>query len=128
MGYIAFVIDEASRQRSLENYSPVYPRIIAHHVTLKFGVQLEDMTAVKAAYGNPEFITVRGYACDENTDCIAVITDTGYGVQDSSDVPLHITLSVADGSSPVKAGTTARSVVEACGTMVLTGSVQYVGF
>lgn len=124
MGYIAFVLDEPSRERLLEAYPPVYERVIAHHVTLKFGVTQEALESVKAEFEGFEFIAVLGHAVDAATNCVAVITDTGYGAQENG-TPLHVTISVAQGQSPVKAGQTAKLVTGPCRHMVLTGSIQY---
>jgi hypothetical protein len=124
MGYIAFVLDEESKQRLLEKHPAKHPRVLAHHVTLKFGVTEEALDSVKKEFEDFKFVTVRGYACDETTDCIGVITDTGYGEQGNG-TPLHITISVAEGYSPVQAGKTVRLVSEACGTWVLRGEIQY---
>ena len=124
MGYVAFVLDEKSKTRLLRAFPPVYGRVIAHHVTLKFGVKMEELEAVKEAYGHTEYVRVRGHAQDEATQCVAVSTEHGYDLQ-ANGTPLHITISVADGHKPAEAGNTARLVTEDQIGIVLTGSIQY---
>ena len=37
-GYIGWAIDDATRARLLSIFPPAYPRVVAHHCTLEFGV------------------------------------------------------------------------------------------
>ena len=127
MGYIAFVLDEKSKAALLEAYPVQYPRILAHHVTLKFGVTEESMDSVKAEFGDFTQVSVRGFACDDATTCVAVVTGNGVATQ-SNGTPLHVTISVANGCSPVQAGKTALLGEEQECSMTLTGTIQYVGF
>lgn len=38
MGYVGWKLTEDDREKLLEEFPPRYPDVIAHHVTLKFGV------------------------------------------------------------------------------------------
>lgn len=125
MGYIAYVLDERSKKKLLEAHPPMYGNIKAHHITLKFGVSKEALHSVRQEFGYINYVSIIGYACDENTDCVAVVTDTGRG-QRFDGTTLHVTISIADGASAIMAGKTAELVSGFTSTHVLTGSIKYI--
>ena len=127
MGYVAFVLDEKSRQKLLNRYQPKHPRLFAHHVTLEFGVPDEAADSVVARFSDITHFEVLGYAHDEHTDCVVVTTANRMRRQ-MNGKPLHVTISVAEDSKPVQAGKTAEHAMAATGWMSLTGQVCYIRF
>lgn len=123
MGYIAFVIDEDSRARLLKKFPAKHTRIIAHHVTLKFDVKIDEHETVSAKFGNPTCCIVKGYADHVGVDCVAV--RVGEHVQQDNGTRFHITLSCADGVKPVNAKYPAALVKGEENGMVLTGKVEF---
>lgn len=47
-GYVAFVLDEHQREYLISHFPFKYPKEIAHHVTLKFGVSEDSIWLEKA--------------------------------------------------------------------------------
>ena len=122
MGYIAFVIVEDSRAKLLKKFPAKHSRVIAHHVTLKFGVTSDELEAVTASFGNPNCCTVTGHGDYEGVDCVSI--RTGNHFEQDNGTKLHITLSCADGVKPVQAKHAAERVVEVS-PMILTGKIEF---
>ena len=54
--YTAYVLDKKSRRKLLKTFPPKYPKVIGHHITVKFGVSKQ--TSIPSAAD----IKVVGYA------------------------------------------------------------------
>lgn len=84
--YTAYVLTDASRTALLEKFPPKFPDVIAHHVTIDFGVP-EDTAAPEAAR-----IEAVGYAADESLEAI-VVSVNGETKRPDGNV-YHVTLSL----------------------------------
>lgn len=107
-GYIAFVLDEPSRQRLLETFSPKYPDVIAHHITHKFGVSDQEPLPPQ-----PQYIKVVGYH-DSGAIQVLVVGVDGRKNQDAETERFyHITLSLdrAQGVKPENSNDVIKKIV-----------------
>lgn len=105
-GYIAFVLDEESRTRILKNFPPKYPDVIAHHVTLTFGVPEPDediMKAFNSVMSNDAEIKVIEYVDDGKVE-VLVVSINGNSTRTDGKY-YHLTLSIdrSKGAKPVHA-------------------------
>ena len=68
MAYTAYVLDKASRESLLRAFPPKFSDVIAHHVTVKFGVpQTLDVLT-----GFQQIVDVVGYAEGDGIEAIVV--------------------------------------------------------
>lgn len=85
--YTCYKLTEESRSKLLSLFSPKFERVIAHHITLKFGVgQNEPMPE------QPKSCSVVGYASNEKIECLVVEVNGTTRRQDGK--TLHITMSL----------------------------------
>ena len=101
MPYSAYVIDEVSRKRILDVFSPKFPETIAHHVTYRFPDQ-EPPPVV-------ELYEVVGYASNHRLECLIVSLD---GLLERPEGGIyHITLSIdrEQGAKPVQSNQVIQS-------------------
>lgn len=124
MGYVAFVLDDTSREMLLTKYRPAFERVIAHHVTLEYGCHEADIERVITEFGHIEYVTVLGHASGNGVSCVAVEINGRRRKQNG--YHLHITLSVAEGVEPVAANQIADAYIEAKEHLQLNGQYQYV--
>ena len=107
-GYIAFVIDDKSRQKLLKIFPPKYPDVIAHHITHAFGVSDKEPLPAQ-----PENVVVRGYH-DSGAIQVLVVEVDGRKNQglDTSNF-YHITLSLdrAQGVTPKNSNDILQKIV-----------------
>lgn len=71
MGYLAVVLDPASRATLLEVFPPAFPDVIAHHVTVARGVPKpadDDL-------GSRHTIRIVGHAVDDSLETLVVQVD-----------------------------------------------------
>ena len=93
-GYLAYNLTDSARGELLARFSPKFSKIIAHHITIAFGVDSSQPLPEV-----PTQVEVIGYACNEKIECVVVEID---GKQRRSDGKLfHITLSHNDEAKPV---------------------------
>lgn len=85
--YSCYKLTENSRDRLLSTFRTKFDRVIAHHVTLKFGVPVGE--SVPEA---PEACNVVGYAANDKIECLVVEVDGNTRRPDGS--TFHITLSL----------------------------------
>jgi hypothetical protein len=99
-GYIALVLDEESRSKLLTAYPPRFPDIIAHHITLAFGIPLSQdiLDGFISVFGN-SIVEVVGCVSGGGVDA-AVVRVNGNLYRPDTKV-FHITLSI-DRSTGVK--------------------------
>lgn len=85
-GYQCWLVDGASRARILEDFPPMFERVICHHVTYRYGVLSTDPLPPAA---NIEII---GYAKNDSIEALVVSVD---GSEKRPDGKIyHITLSL----------------------------------
>ena len=85
--YTAYVLDDSSRAALLEKFPPKYPKVVAHHVTVEFGVP-EGTEAPP-----PASVKVIGYA--DSGDGLEALVCTVNGKADRPDGKrYHITWSL----------------------------------
>lgn len=92
-GYVGYNLTPDAREKILSIFSPKYIKVIAHHITLSFGVD--------ESYLIPNHVkaTVIGYAHNENIECLVVkVGDTVYRPDGKL---FHITLSHNEKAKPV---------------------------
>ena len=94
-GYIAYNLTESSRAKLLGEFPPKFTKVVAHHITIMFGV---DSSALLPAV--PEKVEVVGYASNDKIECVVVRVD-GKERRESDGKLLHITLSHNDDAKPV---------------------------
>jgi hypothetical protein len=90
-GYVAFVLDAASRQKLLEVFPAAYPETVCHHITHKFDAQKTDVPT------KPQDIRVVGCHDGGNIQVLVVEID-GQKMQaprgDGIDRYYHLTFSL----------------------------------
>lgn len=94
-GYIAYNLTDKSRGEILANFPPKFSKVIAHHITLEFGV--EDSNPLPSI---PQKAEVIGYACNDKIECLVVRVDNQTR-RNSDGKLLHITLSHSPEAKPV---------------------------
>lgn len=87
--YTGWLVDEATRETLLAQFPPVYPRTVAHHVTLKFGDQ-------EARAPGPVSATILGVA-DDGAGVQALVTAIDGSTARPDGGTFHITWSLAEG-------------------------------
>ena len=96
-GYIAFELDEQSRNILLKTFPPKYPEVIGHHITHQFGVP--EGTKLPS---DVKDVKVIGYA-DDGTSLEALVVDVNGSTQRPDGGTYHITWSLdrEQGRKPV---------------------------
>lgn len=72
MGYIAFKLDDKSRETLLESFPPKFPDVVCHHVTMVFGVPQPDESMLNAFNTSNIPVHVVGYVCDNVCEALVV--------------------------------------------------------
>lgn len=94
-GYIAYNLTETSRAKLLAEFPPQFSKVVAHHITIEFGV--DNSTPLPPTPVNAEVI---GYAKNEKIECVVVRID-GKTRRPVDGKLLHITLSHSEDAKPV---------------------------
>jgi hypothetical protein len=90
MSVIGWLVDEPQRPALLDRFSPIYQRVIAHHVTLRSGVPESEPLA-------PDVTAVIVGEADDGKGVQALVVEID-GTTDRPDgSTYHITWSLADG-------------------------------
>ncbi len=85
--YTAYVLTDSARTTILEKYPPKYPKVVAHHVTVQFGVPADTQAP------SPATVKVIGYV--DSGDGLEALVVSVNGKQDRPDGKrYHITLSL----------------------------------
>lgn len=92
--FVSAVLTPDSQRRLLEAVPPVHPRVYAHHVTMAFKPEPEVLAKYQQMAGQRVRIPVTAYAVDDKAQAVLV------GADSENEFP-HITISVAEGVSPV---------------------------
>lgn len=91
--YTGAFLDEGARRELLAAFPPIHSRPIAHHMTITFNPSPDEVSETPA--GDEVFLTIVGVAEDEKAQAVVVNSPL------STNKISHITISVADGVSPV---------------------------
>ena len=94
-GYMGWLLSEPVRAALLEKFPPVYTNVVAHHCTLKFGVD-GDTPLPQVTQG-----VVVGMADDHN-GVQALVLSIGGTTRRPDGGTYHITWSLAPGRKPVE--------------------------
>jgi 8-oxo-dGTP pyrophosphatase MutT (NUDIX family)/ribosomal protein S18 acetylase RimI-like enzyme len=94
--YTAYVLTKASRDSLLSKFPPKFPDVIAHHVTLQFGVP-QDTAVPEAAK-----IEVVGYAADDSLEAVVVSVNGETKRPDGSTYHVTLSLDRTKGRKPVQ--------------------------
>ena len=67
MAYLAYVLDEESREVLLKMYPPKFPDVKAHHITKKYPISFFEMCyyLFTLLFQKKEMVYVVGYITDE---------------------------------------------------------------
>jgi hypothetical protein len=88
MGYEAFVVDDNTREALLQRFPPMFPDVICHHITNRFGVRKEDNRPFGRSF---EFVVV-GHSHDDRVQAL-VVSRAGSTIRPDGR-EYHITLSL----------------------------------
>lgn len=94
-GYIAYNLTEDSRAKLLGEFPPKFRNVVAHHITILFGV--DESSALPDI---PQKVEVIGYASNDKIECVVVRVD-GKERRPSDGKLMHITLSHSNEAKPV---------------------------
>jgi hypothetical protein len=94
-GYSAFVLTDKSRNMLLAAHPPKFSKVIAHHITHEFGIDVSK-TPMK-----PKCVKVVGYAFDDSLDAVVVKVDGGTDRPDGK--IYHVTMSLEPYRKPKEA-------------------------
>jgi hypothetical protein len=111
-GYIAFVLDEESRQKLLKTFPPKYADVIAHHITYAYGVSDKEPLPPQ-----PQKIVVRGYHDSGAIQVLIVEIDGRKNQALDENNFYHITLSLdrSQGVEPKNSNDVLQKIVAAAG-------------
>lgn len=102
MGYEAFILTEASRQQLLQLFPPRYPKVIAHHVTHRFGVQKVEPPYDLVFYGTPRCdLHVIGHAEEDGIEALVCTVDLCTRRPDGKTYHITWSLDPSKGKKPV---------------------------
>ena len=97
--YHAILLDDKSRTELLRKFKPIHPNVKAEHVTLLFGKEAKK--GLPPNLGESVALRVIAYGEDESAQGVRV--KWGDRTKQIGSVKaLHVTISFADGASPVK--------------------------
>lgn len=115
-GYQALVLDPQSRQELLTKIKPLFPDVIAHHITLKYPATNQDPLVKQ-----PTVIKVIGIATDKKS-VQAAIVDIDGKAQRPDGKTYHITISIDKdlGAKPAHS----NQVIEKYGWQKLTDDIN----
>lgn len=94
-GYISYNLTEESRAKILSEFPPKFSKVVAHHITVQFGVN--DSVPLPVP---PQKVEVIGYASNEKIECVVVRVDSKER-RESDGKLMHITLSRSDEAKSV---------------------------
>lgn len=96
MAYSAYVLSEKSRAALLQAFPPKFPDVIAHHVTVQFGIKLDSDPPKSAS------VRVFGYASDASLEAIVVAVDGTTMRPDGKTYHITLSLDRTQGRRPVE--------------------------
>lgn len=109
MPYNGWLLSDASKRELMDWIMPVYPDVIAHHVTLQFGA--DDMPL-------PAELAIVGHA-DDGLGVQALVVSVDGSTERPDGSTYHITWSIdrAQGRKPVHSNDVVRAGYSACEPM-----------
>jgi len=99
-GYVGWELPEKERARLLALFPPLYPNVVAHHVTHKFGVNESEQLPVTT-----NLVVVADTNDNNGVQCLIVSVNDSLVRPDGS--VYHITWSLANGRKPVESNNVA---------------------
>ena len=106
--YLAFVLDEATRNEIISLYATsAHKRVLAHHVTVAFKITEADIDELQQFIDQTETMVLNGLAMSSSDypreDGVAAfrVLRNGSSKRPIDGATLHLTLSVGDGYKPV---------------------------
>jgi hypothetical protein len=124
LGWTAYVLDEASRNKLLAAFPPKYPDVIAHHVTLAHPSECPEPSEL----GKSVSIKVIGHIEDDSLETLVVEVNGKVGRPDGK--VFHITWSLdrSKGRKPVESNALiARAGFKPVSPVTVTGHLQFFG-
>lgn len=97
-GYLAYELSDSDREKLLDLFPPKFPDVIAHHVTLAFGVPEPEEGAV----GSRVLIKVIGHTEDESLEALVVEVDGKAQRPDGKTFHITWSLDRSKGRKPVQ--------------------------
>lgn len=127
-GYIAFVLDDVSRARLLEAYPPKYPEVIAHHITLEFGVPRPPHEIIDGMRKVITTAQVAGYVDGKGIEVVVCsINGVWYRTDDSTWYHVTMSLDREAGRKPFHSNIVLRQQGwEHSQPITLTGRVEFI--
>lgn len=99
--YLAFVLSEKGRAELLRLVKPAYPKVVCHHVTLKFDTRTGLTKEETEMVGKPANVMLRGVIDDGKG--VQALTVSFNGETERPDGSFyHITHSLGEGRKPVE--------------------------
>ena len=97
--YTCYELTPSSHRDILNQFTPKFPDVIAHHITIEFGVP--EGTPIPS---RPAMVKVVGYACDDAKHVEALLVEVDGTTKRPDGKLYHITLSInrAKGAKPVQ--------------------------
>lgn len=122
--YTGVFLTELQRKFVLSRFPPKHPNVYADHMTICFQPTAQDIDTLKQAvvvWPTHAALEVTHYASDEKGEAIGVKFDSvKYGLRMTSSFT-HITLSCANGTSPVYSNKLEDKLVALPEPLILTG-------
>lgn len=94
--YTAYVLTDKSRKEILEKFPPAYEKIIAHHITLKYGTSQQEPAPLM-----PHLVRIIGYI-NSNDGVEGLLVDVDGTTIRPDGNKFHITLSISNNRKPVE--------------------------
>lgn len=131
--YLAYVLDEPSRNRLKHMFPPKFSQVKCDHITIEFNVTEEKLAAIQQHFKKINCFKVYGYTNDESLECLSAFVDSTavYGEITRPDGKFyHITHSLNRDRKPVESNNllVARHGVpdHTCATIVVTGELKLI--
>jgi hypothetical protein len=97
MSYTAHVLTKSARSKILAKFPPKFPDSIAHHITVKFGVDESEPIPSPA-----KSVKVVGYVCDDSLEALVVEVNGKALRPDGKHYHITLSLDRSKGRKPVQ--------------------------
>jgi hypothetical protein len=130
-GYLAFVLDDLSRQRILDMFPPRFPDVITHHVTLMVGDEqpTNKTLAVLNSLIGSKSVQVIGYALGDY--CEAVLVSINGRTATPQGRSYHVTVSIdrSNGAKPVWSNEVIKNaIIKPIVPVYIKGTIEFCQF
>ena len=96
--YTAIFLDGVSRETLLKAFPPIHPKVLGHHVTLVFKPSPQVLEDLQPYLEKEAVFEIVGYATDSRGQALKVTVPEALRIGGQVH---HLTLSCAEGTSPV---------------------------